>query len=127
MQSKYKAEFDSMLIEHMRHGSSYWSFGALVSCGRQTLDDWCEAHPSFKRARGIGEVLCLDYWEKLGMGGITGQIKNFQPAVYIYMMKCRFRRFGYGLDSAPPGSVPGDENTEADNLETAKLLKIVRG
>lgn len=116
-----------MLVSHMRKGSSFWSFGAVVTCGRKTLDNWCEAHPSFKSARLLGEVLALDYWERLGLGGITGKIEKFQPAVYIYMMKCRFRRFGYGLDSAPMGTVPGDDNSEAAAMESAQLLKIVRG
>lgn len=127
MLSKYKPEFDAMLVEHMRTGSSFYSFGAVAQCGRNTLDDWCKAHPGFQIARTLGETLALKSWETLGLAGITGQIKNFQPAVYIYMMKCRFRKFGYGLDSAPPGSVPGDDTGEAGTLETAKLLKIARG
>lgn len=67
--TKYKPEYCEMLVEHMREGFSFLSFGGLreVDCGQNTLYEWEKAHPEFQEAKIRGEQACRLQWEKLGM------------------------------------------------------------
>lgn len=86
----FKDEYCDMLIEHMRQGLSFESFGALVPAGKQLLYSWLEEHPQFSHAKNIGEAHSRIFWENLGLSGIRGEIQGFSAAVYIFNMKNRF-------------------------------------
>ncbi len=92
---KYKSEFCTKLIEHMSTGLSFVSFGAKAGVSEHTLHDWVHRYDEFAKAKALAEVKSLEFWEKLGVMAATGKIKGFQPAVWIFTMKCRFRKYGY--------------------------------
>lgn len=88
---KYRVEHCEMLVQHMAGGLSFESFAAVIGTHRDTLYDWEHSHPEFsdakKRAVESGRI----FWEKMGLGGMSGKIKGFNSAVWIFNMKNRFK------------------------------------
>lgn len=74
--SKYRDEFCDKLIEHMRQGNSFESFGAVVDCGRASAYNWLAAHPEFLEAKNKGEILSLKFYEDMGKAIATGQLRR---------------------------------------------------
>jgi DNA-binding XRE family transcriptional regulator len=74
----------------MSTGLSYEAFAAEIGVTRRTLYNWEAEYPVFAAAKKEAFDKCLNFWEKLGMSGILGKIKNFQASVYIFNMKNRF-------------------------------------
>ena len=64
-----------MLIEHMKKGYSFESFGADAHCSRKTLFNWLEAYPEFNEAKNIAENYSLKFLETIAIGHMRG-IKN---------------------------------------------------
>lgn len=97
-QSKYEERFCKMLIDHMKTGKSFDSFGAVANVGRQTMYDWCEVHPEWKEAKSIAEMKALEFFESRLIAQITGQkVSNFDhklsnPTLLIFAMKTRFHK-----------------------------------
>ena len=89
--TKYKPEYCTMLIEHMSSGLSFESFGANVDVCEDTLYEWAKVYPEFSEAKKIARIQCLKFWERIGIAGMSGKIKGFNAAIWIYNMKCRFR------------------------------------
>ena len=89
--SKYQPQYGDQLIEHMRQGFSFESFGAIIGSHRDTLYEWAKVHEPFSDAkkRAVGEGLL--FYEKVGLAGMTGKLKGFNPAAWIFSMKNRFQ------------------------------------
>jgi len=106
--TKYKPEFDALLIDHMASGLSYQSFAGECSVCIDTLYEWERANPSFSYAKKIGFEKNRTFWEKLGIqhiinksdsssesfGGGAGSSqsssRSLNSTVYIFNMKNRF-------------------------------------
>lgn len=93
--SKYKQEYCDKVIAHMSKGQSFESFGGVVGVCHKTLYNWLEAHDEFCIAKSQGELKGLNYWEQVGIAGMVGKIKGFNPVMWIFVLKCRYRKFGY--------------------------------
>lgn len=76
----YRPEYDDMLVEHMRLGRSFETFGAKVDVGRSTLYGWLKVEKSFSDAKERGELKSLDHFEEFGMSQLvaTGNYKYFE-------------------------------------------------
>jgi hypothetical protein len=96
--SKYKQEYDKLLVDHMASGLSYLSFAAVVNVNEDTLYEWEKVHPSFSEAKRDGFSRNRLFWEKLGVDYITHQDSKFgsspklNSTVWIFNMKNRFPR-----------------------------------
>lgn len=91
--TKYKKEYCEMLIEHMKQGYSFDSFGALLPDGgasKETLYAWTRAHRRFLDAKKQGEMQARLWWEKIATAGMAGKIKGFNATVWVFSMKNRF-------------------------------------
>ena len=88
--SPYKEEFDDMLIKHMAEGESFEAFAAVINVSRTTLYNWVEHIPSFSHAKQIGTPKALRHWERAGMWGTFGKVKNFNANSWKYSMANRF-------------------------------------
>lgn len=88
--SKYKPEYCQLLIDHMKTGMSFESFGAKVGTHWDTLYNWCKEHPEFIEAKKIGKNLELEWWETLKRGSAAGKLKNSNPTLIIFSMKNKF-------------------------------------
>ena len=89
--TKFHQKYCQTLIDHMRTGLSFESFGGVVEVSKQTLYDWMQKHPSFLDARYKGDSLSLLQWEKLGIAGMTAKIKFFNGHIWSLNMKSRFK------------------------------------
>lgn len=86
----YDEKFPIMLIDHMKEGLSFESFGGVAMVDRSALYQWVEKHEMFAKAKGIGESLGLVFWEREGIVGMKGG-KDFNVGVWIFAMKNRFK------------------------------------
>lgn len=121
--SKYKPEYCALLETHFQEGLSFESFGGAIGVDKTTLYEWVKVHPAFKKAKEVGVLRSLLYWEKLGVDAVNGRIEHFQPSTYIYTMKCRFRKYGYN-EQAPADDA--DDFSDITNEETGKLIEMAR-
>ena len=87
--SKYKPEYCTAILVHMRQGLSKESFAALVDVDRDTIKEWAKVHPEFSAAVKRGEALSLLFWEREGIAGMW-EGKIFNAAVWFINMKNRF-------------------------------------
>jgi len=51
--TKYKKKYCEELIEHMKQGFSYETFGGKVGVGKTTMYDWEHVHDEWKAAKAI--------------------------------------------------------------------------
>lgn len=65
-----------MLVQHMREGNSFESFGALAECCMDTLYEWSNVHNEFSEAKAKGAILFLKWWEDLGKAQATGTLRR---------------------------------------------------
>lgn len=99
--TKYKKEYCQKLIDHMAQGYSYESFAGVVKTNRDTIYHWESIHPAFSDAKKIASAQCMLFWEKMGMAGTVGKLKNFSTPMWIFNMKNRFKwadRHEHSLD-----------------------------
>lgn len=125
---KYNPAFCQKLIDHMKEGYSFNSFGAIVGVHRATLNRWVDAHDDFKEAKGIAEAHCQLFWEKLGIQGLNApKDMPFNSVIWIVNM-CN--RFGWRQrnkdddgekDKEPPPATPISDE------EKLTLVKAARG
>jgi hypothetical protein len=88
--TKYKPEYCQQLIEHMSQGLSFETFAAVIDVNDDTLYEWAKVHPEFSDAKKRAFGKCKILWEKMGIAGATGKIRNFNAAAWIFNMKNRF-------------------------------------
>lgn len=94
--TKYKQEYDAMLIEHMASGLSFESFAGLIGVCEDTIYEWAKVHASFSEAKRIGFAQNRLWWEQMGNAHIVHTDSKFESSpklnstVYIFNMKNRF-------------------------------------
>lgn len=81
MPTKYKPKYPQMLIEHMKKGNSFESFGAIVHASGETLETWSKKHEAFGLAKQIGKMYELQYWEELLKNGAAGTLPAIQKRI----------------------------------------------
>lgn len=102
----YKQEYCQKLIEHMREGLSFETFGAVIGVARDRVYVWAKKHPEFAEAKKEALDLCQLFWEQLGRDGARGGIHNFNMGAWCFNMKNRF-----GWRDKKDVEVSGDVNT----------------
>lgn len=89
--TRYKKEFCDLLVEHMKSGLSFDTFGAEINCSTEILYEWCRLHPDFLHAKKVGQDFCRHFWEKLGRDEIINNNgRGLNSAVWVFNMKNRF-------------------------------------
>jgi hypothetical protein len=61
----YRPEFCQMLVDHMKQGFSFKSFGAIIDVCETTITSWASTHDDFLAAKTKGKSFERLYWEKL--------------------------------------------------------------
>lgn len=89
--TKYRKEYCQKLIDHMKQGYSYETFGTVIKVASSNLYEWEKKHKDFREAKKIAFNECQLFWEKMGMGGTAGKLRGFNPAGWIFNMKNRFK------------------------------------
>ena len=65
--TKYRPEFNQMLINHMASGLSFESFAAITKCSVSIMHEWVKDNALFKDAKVEAFAQCRLFWEKLGV------------------------------------------------------------
>ena len=91
--SKYKPEYDEMLIDYMAKGYSFAAFAGELSINRDTLNEWAKVHPSFSVAKEIALAKNLAFWERQGMRGLWEDKEGpkLNSTIWVFNMKNRHR------------------------------------
>jgi hypothetical protein len=87
--TKYKEEYCELLIAHMAKGYSFESFASTINVNRDSLYEWTHKHEDFSDAKKVGKDKSLFTLEQIGMAGMTGKLKGFNVAAWIYTLKNR--------------------------------------
>ncbi len=67
VKSKYRPEFDKLLVEHMAKGLSFDSFAAITEVALSTMYVWLKTHASFQEAYDLACNKYLMFWETMGV------------------------------------------------------------
>lgn len=118
----YRPEYCGQLIEHMREGFSFETFGALCGTSKTTLHSWTREFSEFLAAKNAGELLSQLWWEKTGRIGMMGKAPGFMPAVWIFNMK---NRFGWQDKISIETELP--QYSDAQLFEAAKRANEILG
>jgi transposase len=88
--TKYKPEYCELLVEHLKQGYSFETFGAIAGVFKEALYDWVAKYPEFSNAKKEGTLLGQHFWEKMGTAGAMGKIQGFNVTAWIFNMKNRY-------------------------------------
>jgi len=94
--TKYRKEMCEEIVDAMAKGLS--KEAAAVECGihKDTLYDWCNSESKrykrkFSDAVQEGEGKSLLFWEKMGISGAAGKLKNFKSVAWTFNMVNRHK------------------------------------
>lgn len=124
--TQFKPEYCEKLIEHMKSGYSFESFGAKIPCGSQLLWQWFKEIPEFSKAKEIAESYSRFFWEDLGIRGIQGEFESFNASSYIFTMKNRFH-WRDNVDLKINGKVDHTHELTAQATEDLKEILGISG
>lgn len=114
--SKYREEFCEQLIQEMAQGLSFEACAGIFRVSKETIYEWTRVHPEFAEAKKEGVARNHVFWEKLGLAGAAGKLKNFNAPTWIFNMK---NRHGWRDKIEHSG--------EIDTKITSVTVKIVDG
>lgn len=86
----YDQSYCERVIELGKEGASKAEMAAELGIVRQTLDNWCEAHPEFMDAVKQAVSWSQAWWEKQGRIATFGGTEGFNATSFIFNMKNRF-------------------------------------
>lgn len=86
----YKPEYCEQLIHHMSQGLSFESFAGVLGVTRATVYNWAKENHEFLDAKNMGMEKCRLFYEKAGIAGMVGKIKDFNTGVWFANMRNRF-------------------------------------
>ena len=110
-----------MLIDHMSQGYSYQSFAADIDVSFDTLYEWEKVHPEFSESKKVGWAKSLKHWESIGIDSSIDK-SNVNTAMWIFTMKCKFRKQGWNEDASDEDKEKKPTLTLEDAIALSKLL-----
>lgn len=92
--SKYKPEYCQQFIELSKQGKSANMIASYFGVGLGTVRTWAADpnKPEFKEAYDEGYTHFEAWMEDNGQKGMKGHLPKFSAPVWIYMMKCYFKK-----------------------------------
>lgn len=98
----YKPEYCQGIIDHCKKGGTFTEYAEEIGHHTSIFDDWSEKIPEFRLAKKKAKQAAENWMIKVGRMGMMGvktpQMPNFQPAMWMFMMKARF---GWREDNEP--------------------------
>ena len=83
--TKYKVEYDQLLISHMTKGLSFDAFAGIVDVAEETIYNWTKQFPSFKLAKVTGHSKRRATLEKIGLKIMLTGVGS--TTAWIFFMK----------------------------------------
>lgn len=112
--SKYNKKKIEELKELMAKGRSNVQICAEWGISEKTLYRWLNDKKEFKEAYDEALPQCQSYWEAMGEAGMLGQIKKFNPTLYLAFMNNKFN--GWAREKK-------EEKTTQINIENMQVLQ----
>lgn len=116
----YRPEHCDELRSHMTSGFSFESFAGRIGTCRSILYDWVRDHPEFSDAKKHGQDASLFYWETIGKNALYE--KQFQPSIYIFTMKARFK----WADQIVVKNEDSEEKERIKKMSDSELLAYIK-
>jgi hypothetical protein len=88
--TKYNKKFCITAFNFLKKGFSKEALAGKIGISKKTLYSWEDSFPEFLNAIKRGEVASQLFWEKMGIQGARGEIKNFNSVAWLFNMKNRF-------------------------------------
>lgn len=101
----YEQRYCEMLVEHCEKGKSIEAFAGKIGVSIDTIYEWAKVHPEFSEAKKVAYAASLSWWEDFGQDNLLSTTessgwagakdtssKSLNSSVWIYNMKCRFRK-----------------------------------
>lgn len=136
--SLYKPEYCQMLIEHMKLGKSFETFGIQANATRPTLYRWLKEHEGFRDAKAMGELHSREFWESHGIDGLyattetekrgsayTTNSKSMNAKIWELNMKRRFH--DWNEDLFKPKDPDNIDNPDIEKVVQPQLNIIING
>ncbi len=127
----YKSEYCQQLIQHMKEGKSFESFGAAIGLGRRTIYDWTKTYPEFEEAKEEGHAHALNFYEEMAITKIKGiptdkieAPRMMDTALIIFFLKTRFRTVYSEKQEIELSGNVSYKKEELSKLSTESLLQI---
>lgn len=90
--SKYRPEMCDAILKVAKEGGHIASMMMAIDCRSEaTWYVWQDKYPEFKEAVEAAKLISKDFYERLGLMGIMGQIKNFNATTYALIMNNKFK------------------------------------
>jgi hypothetical protein len=95
----YRPEYCQMLIDHMKNGQSFETFGAKIGASWRTCYLWADTHEEFLQAKEIGKTFLLDVYEQAGRNLALGLVppppvdENGRPTAMVTRGNARMAMF----------------------------------
>lgn len=121
--TKYKPEYDDMIVEHMKTGRSLVSFAAKIGVSKDTVYEWIKTVQSFSDAASRARSFCQAWWEDQAVENLKdiseyqGGSERFNDRLWRFNISCRFRD-----DWTEKKTVTVETSTEEDKSLLEKLI-----
>lgn len=90
--SKYLPIMCQQIMEVAQEGGHIAAMRAKLGyISKDTFYRWQEEYPEFKEAVEASKLISQVYYEKIGLLGATGQIKDFNATTYALIMNNKFK------------------------------------
>lgn len=122
--TKYKPEYCEALIEHMLRGKSFEAFAGVLRVDHDTLYEWCKRHKEFSDTKKVGLAISRNFWEEMGIDGIT--IPGFNTALWIFNMKNRFGWRDRQPDEEMQIQIQNNNRTVVQLVSKEEKIKLLR-
>jgi hypothetical protein len=73
---RYARKYCAMLVDHMSRGGGAESFAGKIGITKQSFYRWVEEHEEFSDAFERGQVKAFEFYENIGVQGITGRLRR---------------------------------------------------
>lgn len=103
----YRPEYCDTVIELGKQGKSVVQMACALDVVRQTMLDWCKAHPEFLDAFTRAKQYSQDWWETQAQCGLTAD--KFNASLWSRSMAARFPedyQERKGVELSGPGGGP---------------------
>lgn len=86
--SKYDPKYCEQIIRARgKEGLSEMGFAGSIGVCKNTITEWGKMYPEFQRARELAQAAAREFYDRLGIAGMTGRIKNFNVTAWIWVGK----------------------------------------
>ena len=126
--SKYEKKYCNMLVDHCARGGHMNDFCTQIGVSQSTVYLWASArnddgtykYPDFVEAKKTAEAFAHRYWSEVGRRGIIGNIKGFNAAAWIFLMKNKFQWTDRHDVTTEIGNIGTDDNILRVEFVSAK-------